>query len=115
MLTFNLFQSTTNDFAARSLGFIQEAMKWAPSATRSHLQHYLTQIPSSSYWHHSGLSLATESVLQSSCLNFHAAPLSVSIIHTIKNILYCVQWCGVVVDCSQTGTAVKHCPVLLDF
>jgi len=86
----NLFQSTTNDFAARSLGFIQEAMKWAPSATRSHLQHYLTQIPSSSYWHHSGLSLATESVLQSSGLNFHAAPLSVqiyiNIIHVIINI-----------------------------
>jgi len=86
----NLFQSTTNDFAARSLGFIQEAMKWAPSATRSHLQHYLTQIPSSSYWHHSGLSLATESVLQSSGLNFHAAPLSVqiyiNIIHIIINI-----------------------------
>lgn len=52
-------------------------MKWAPSATRSHLQHYLTKIPSSSYWHHSGLALATESVLQSSGLNFHAAPLSV--------------------------------------
>lgn len=52
-------------------------MKWAPSATRSHLQNYLTQIPSSSYWHHSGLALATESVLQSSGLNFHAAPLSV--------------------------------------
>jgi len=86
--TFNLFQSTTNDFAARSLGFIQEAMKWAPSATRSHLQHYLTQIPSSSYWHHSGLALATESVLQSSGLNFHAAPLSVKInINIIKKIL----------------------------
>lgn len=79
LLTINLFQSTTNDFAARSLGFIQEAMKWAPSATRSHLQHYITQIPSSSYWHHSGLALATESILQSSGLNFHAAPLSVQI------------------------------------
>jgi len=79
LFIFNIFQSTTNDFAARSLGFIQEAMKWAPSATRSHLQNYITQIPSSSYWHHSGLALATESVLQSSGLNFHAAPLSVFI------------------------------------
>ncbi|VVC31966.1 Hypothetical protein CINCED_3A020388 [Cinara cedri] len=76
MDTLDARESTTNDFAARSLGFIQEAMKWAPSATRSHLQHYLTQIPSSSYWHHSGLALATESILQSSGLNFHAAPLS---------------------------------------
>lgn len=53
-------------------------MKWTPHATRSHLQDYLNQLPSSGMWHHSGLSLATESVLQFTGLNSQSAPLSVS-------------------------------------
>jgi len=43
---------------------VQEAMKWAPQATRSHLQEYINQIPSSSMRYHSGLSLAIDSVLE---------------------------------------------------
>lgn len=73
-----MLQSIVNDFAARCLGIIQEAMKWAPKATQSHLQDYLNQIRNSEYWHHSGLSLATESVLTSKGLNLRSAPLSVS-------------------------------------
>lgn len=65
------------DFASRCKGIIQEAMKWTPHATRSHLQDYLNQLPSSGMWHHSGLSLATESVLQFIGLNPLSAPLSV--------------------------------------
>lgn len=72
-----LLQSIINDFSARCLGIVQEAMKWAPQATRSHLQDYLNKIPSSGRWHHSGLSLATESILTSKGLNLHSAPLSV--------------------------------------
>ncbi|XP_015180131.1 PREDICTED: phosphatidylinositol 4-kinase alpha isoform X1 [Polistes dominula] len=52
------------DFTARCKGIVQEAMKWAPQATRSHVQEYINQIPSSGMWHHSGLSLATDSVLE---------------------------------------------------
>lgn len=39
-------------------------MKWAPQATRSHLQEYVNQIPSSGLKHHSGLCLSTDSVLE---------------------------------------------------
>lgn len=57
-------QIIVKDFTARCKGIVQEAMKWAPQATRSHLQEYINQIPSSGMWHHSGLSLAIDSVLE---------------------------------------------------
>lgn len=40
-------------------------MKWAPKSTRSHLQEYPNQLPTSALAHHSGLALAFDSVLQS--------------------------------------------------
>lgn len=64
-LTFPLnFQRTVSDFAARCQGILQEAMKWAPEATRSHLQNYQTHIDQSNLTSHSGLALATQSVMQ---------------------------------------------------
>lgn len=59
-----LLQIIVKDFTARCKGIVQEAMKWAPQATRSHLQEYINQIPSSGMRHHSGLSLAIDSVLE---------------------------------------------------
>lgn len=40
-------------------------MKWAPILTKSHLQEYPNQLPTSSLTHHSGLALAFDAVLQS--------------------------------------------------
>lgn len=40
-------------------------MKWAPKITRSHLQEYPNQIPTSALAGHCGLALAVDSVLQS--------------------------------------------------
>lgn len=57
-------QRTVSDFAARCQGILQEAMKWAPEATRSHLQNYQTHIDQSNLTSHSGLALATQSVMQ---------------------------------------------------
>ncbi|XP_023707312.1 phosphatidylinositol 4-kinase alpha isoform X2 [Cryptotermes secundus] len=78
MDTLEARESIVRDFAARCQGIVQEAMKWSPHATRSHLQDYLNQIPSSGMWHHSGLALAIESMLQYTGLNFQSAPLSIN-------------------------------------
>ena len=61
-----LLQSTVKDFVARSIGILQESMRWAPSTTRSHIMEYLLQMDTTQgglHRHHSGLAIATESVL----------------------------------------------------
>ncbi|XP_041971459.1 phosphatidylinositol 4-kinase alpha isoform X3 [Aricia agestis] len=63
------------DFADRCHGIVQEAMKWAPQSTRSHLQEYLNQVPNSTLWHHCGLALATGALLGAAGLNRLSAPL----------------------------------------
>lgn len=52
------------DYTSRCTGIVQEAMKWAPRATRSHLQEYINQISSSEVPHRPGLTLAVDSVLE---------------------------------------------------
>lgn len=58
-------QSRLKDFADRCQGIVNEAMKWAPNSTRSHLQEYPNQVPTPTLSHHSGLALAFDAVLQS--------------------------------------------------
>ncbi|KAK7078017.1 Phosphatidylinositol 4-kinase alpha, partial [Halocaridina rubra] len=64
MDTLDAREHTVSDFAARCQGILQEAMKWAPEATRSHLQNYQTHLDQTNLSSHSGLALATESVMQ---------------------------------------------------
>lgn len=75
METLEAREQIVKDFAERCQGIAEVAMKWAPQHTRSHLQDYLNQIPSSGMWHHSGLALAAESVLKYTGLNIQSAPL----------------------------------------
>ncbi|XP_068726230.1 phosphatidylinositol 4-kinase alpha-like [Montipora capricornis] len=64
-------EGTVRDFAARCSGIIMEAIKWAPETTRSLLQDYIMKLENASQGvaHHTGLSLATENVLQFAGLN----------------------------------------------
>ncbi|KAJ8312892.1 hypothetical protein KUTeg_010265 [Tegillarca granosa] len=75
-------ETTVKDFAARSHGILQESMKWAPNTTRSHLIEYLLEIENTTegLFQHSGLALATESVLNFAGYNKSAAPLGSAVL-----------------------------------
>lgn len=70
-------ESIVQDFAARCQGIVQEAVKWAPIITRSHLEEYLAcySYTADGLTQHSGVALAIESVLQFAGLNNYSAPL----------------------------------------
>uniref|UniRef100_A0A182MWN4 Phosphatidylinositol 4-kinase alpha n=1 Tax=Anopheles culicifacies TaxID=139723 RepID=A0A182MWN4_9DIPT len=56
-------ESRMKDFAERCQGIVNEAMKWAPKSTRSHLQEYPNQISLTTLSNHNGYALAVDSIL----------------------------------------------------
>lgn len=80
ILKHNVFQTIVKDFASNSERLIKEALVWSPHWTRSHIQEYINQIPVKDNWHHSGLAMASESVLQWGPLNVFASTLNNTIL-----------------------------------
>ncbi|TPP65581.1 hypothetical protein FGIG_03278 [Fasciola gigantica] len=67
-----------SDFVKRCKGIIEVGLQWAPSLVRSHLTEYMLQLPRSSpgAFHHTGLALITESVLNFAGFNRTASFLA---------------------------------------
>eukprot|EP00794_Sanderia_malayensis_P007730 gene7730-8569_t len=79
-------KQTVHDFASRCNGILQEAMKWAPSVTRSLLQEYLMEQSSLLQSNHLGISLATECFV-SSDKNMPAVDSTSSVsLNTLKDL-----------------------------
>lgn len=66
------------DFADRCQGIINEAMKWSPKLTKSHLQEYPNQLPNSALTNHCGLAMAFDAALQSCAPSNTSAMLPVA-------------------------------------
>ncbi|GAA53851.1 phosphatidylinositol 4-kinase [Clonorchis sinensis] len=66
------------DFVKRCKGIIEVGLQWAPSLVRSHLANYMLQLQHSPFglFQHTGLALATESVLNYAGFNRTASFLS---------------------------------------
>nr|XP_022907836.1 phosphatidylinositol 4-kinase alpha [Onthophagus taurus] len=79
MDTLEAREAIVKDFASNAERILKEAVTWEPRWTRSHIQEYLNQIPTSC-WTHSGLALALESVLQYGPNNFTNLALSFSML-----------------------------------
>ena len=67
-------------------------MKWAPEATQSHLQHYQTRMDSSGLDTHSGLALATESLMHYAKLTTESNGISVSKITLFHLCFYLLEY-----------------------
>ena len=69
-----------SDFVKRCKGIIEVGLQWVPNLVRSHLANYMLDLqhPSSGLIQHTGLALATESVLTFAGFNRNASFLGVS-------------------------------------
>ncbi|VDQ06397.1 unnamed protein product [Trichobilharzia regenti] len=68
-----------NDFVKRCKGIIEVGLQWAPNLVRSHLINYMLELqhPATDLTQHTGLALATESVLNYAGYNRAASFLGV--------------------------------------
>ncbi|CAL8128289.1 unnamed protein product [Orchesella dallaii] len=70
-------EGMVQDYSERCFGFLQEAFKWAPESTRSHLEEYANLNCENGYknlfqWHnHTRLTMTTEGLLQFAGINLN--------------------------------------------
>ncbi|KAM7298749.1 phosphatidylinositol 4-kinase alpha-like [Ixodes scapularis] len=75
-------ETVVRDLAAHCQGIVQEAVKWAPIATRSHLQEYMVTHSEmvEALTQHTGVGLAIESIMLFAGLNTVSSPQSLTLL-----------------------------------
>ncbi|CAF0782495.1 unnamed protein product [Brachionus calyciflorus] len=70
-------ESTVNDFTQRCASILQQALEFAPTTTKSHVQNYMLQLQlnGEDIYNHSGISMVLECVMKYSKLRSDASAL----------------------------------------
>lgn len=91
MDTLEARQEIVKDFSARCSEILAQAIKFAPDATRAHMQEYThrTVVSTTNQQHHAGLALLTEALLKFASLNGQCSPLAKTVLDKLPACVKC--------------------------
>lgn len=106
--TMDARENIVRDLAAHCQGIVQEAVKWAPIATRSHLQEYMVTNSElvEALTQHTGVGLAIESIMLFAGLNATSSPQSTILLERWPGCVkkdYSEFVCSMEIRCRYSG------------